>query len=82
MDAASHAIETEQIRRAVEILEQGRGLMFNQLGNYRPPLDALETANKELADRFRELNIAMEKSTLSSEVEKRRVVDGEDRIAR
>ncbi|KAG8885803.1 hypothetical protein FRB97_009509 [Tulasnella sp. 331] len=68
-DAASHAIEKHHLRRAIEILEQGRGLMFNQLGNSQTPLDDLEAVTEELGDRFRELNAAMEQSTLSHEAE-------------
>lgn len=82
MDAASHAIETDQLQGAVEILEQGRALMLTQLGNYRTSLDDLETANKELASRFRELSAAIEQSTLSHGAGQKRVANGEDRIAR
>ncbi|KAG8877655.1 hypothetical protein FRB97_003209 [Tulasnella sp. 331] len=80
VDAASYAIETCQLQSAVEILEQGRGLVFNQLGNYRTPLDDLEAVNRELADQFRELSAAMEQSALSHQAEQKRVVNGEDKI--
>lgn len=56
--------------------------MLNQLRNYRTPLDDLEAVNKELADRFRELNAAMEKSALFRDVGQMRVANGEDNIAR
>ncbi|KAG8877661.1 hypothetical protein FRB97_003215, partial [Tulasnella sp. 331] len=82
VEAASHAIETGHLQSAVEVLEQGRGLMFNQLGNYRTPLDDLEAKNKELADRFRELSAAMKKSTLSHGAGQKRIVEGEDQIVR
>ncbi|KAG8858977.1 hypothetical protein FRB96_004797 [Tulasnella sp. 330] len=81
VDAASHAIKTQRLQSAVEILEQGRGLMFNQAGNYLTPLDNLGVVNKELADGFRELNAAMEQSTFSDESEDERLANGEDKIA-
>ncbi|KAG8858985.1 hypothetical protein FRB96_004805 [Tulasnella sp. 330] len=60
VEAASHAIGTCRLRSAIEMLEQWRGLMFYQLGNYRTPSDDLEAVNKVLSDRLRELNVAME----------------------
>ncbi|KAG8858972.1 hypothetical protein FRB96_004792 [Tulasnella sp. 330] len=81
VDAVSHSIEMGWVQGAVEILEQGKGLMFNQFGTYRTSLDDLEVANKDLADRFRKLNVAMEQSTLSHEADPKRVFNGEDEIA-
>ncbi|KAG8871867.1 hypothetical protein FRB97_008245, partial [Tulasnella sp. 331] len=82
VDAVSFAIEKHQPRLAVELLEQGRGLMFTQLGNYRTSLDHLDAVNKELADRFRILSATMEQNALSSRGGTGIDVNGEDMIAR
>ncbi|EJD03364.1 uncharacterized protein FOMMEDRAFT_85871 [Fomitiporia mediterranea MF3/22] len=55
LDAASYAIEKGQLEQAVEILEQGRGLLWSQLRGLRTPLDQLAEMNEGLADRFRDL---------------------------
>ncbi|KAG8883323.1 hypothetical protein FRB98_003169 [Tulasnella sp. 332] len=64
LDAASHSIEEGQLETAVQLLEQGRGVMFNQLGSYRTPLDDLEEIDRDLAGRFRTLSAAIERSAL------------------
>ncbi|KAG8864580.1 hypothetical protein FRB96_005084 [Tulasnella sp. 330] len=56
--------------------------MFNQLGNSQTPLDDLEAVTEELGDRFRELNAAMEQSTLSHEAEPKGLANRKDKIAR
>ncbi|KAG9036263.1 hypothetical protein FRB95_009411 [Tulasnella sp. JGI-2019a] len=62
-DATSHSITNHQLDTAIEIAERGRALLFTQLGNYRTPLHDLEIRNKELADRFRTLSTALERSS-------------------
>ncbi|KAG8863097.1 hypothetical protein FRB96_009277 [Tulasnella sp. 330] len=64
-DAASLAIEENQPRDAVELLEQGRSLLFNQLGRYRTSLDDLQDTNRELADQFEDLSAKLESSVVS-----------------
>ncbi|KAG9028222.1 hypothetical protein FRB95_006723 [Tulasnella sp. JGI-2019a] len=64
-DATSHAIKEHRLNAAVEIAERGRALLFTHLGNYRTPLDDLEVLNKGLADRFRTLSIALDRSATS-----------------
>ncbi|EJC97787.1 uncharacterized protein FOMMEDRAFT_115125 [Fomitiporia mediterranea MF3/22] len=56
LEAASYAIEKNRLEQAVEILEQGRGLLWSQLRGLRTPLDELAEANRELADRFRDVS--------------------------
>ncbi|KAG8996094.1 hypothetical protein FRB93_000945 [Tulasnella sp. JGI-2019a] len=64
-DATSHAIKKHRLCEAVEIAERGRALLFTQLGSYRTPLDDLEIANKDLADRFRALSTVLDHSATS-----------------
>lgn len=64
-DAAALAIEQEKPRDPVEILEQGRGLLFNQLGRYRTCLDNPQGAHRDLADQFKDLSAQLESSVVS-----------------
>ncbi|KAG9029926.1 hypothetical protein FRB95_004722 [Tulasnella sp. JGI-2019a] len=64
-DATSHAIQKQRPRKAVEIAERGRALLFTQLGNYRTPLNDLEAANKDLANRFLTLSTELDHSATS-----------------
>lgn len=66
VDAASWAIDTHDLEVAVQLLEQGKSMTFNQLGYYRTPMDDLDAVDKKLADRFRDLSAAMELFTLSN----------------
>ncbi|EJD03240.1 uncharacterized protein FOMMEDRAFT_156626 [Fomitiporia mediterranea MF3/22] len=67
MEAASYAIEKNELGQAVEILEQGRGLLWSQLRGLRTPLDQLAEMNKELADRFRNVSRQLEHLATSHE---------------
>ncbi|KAG9037156.1 hypothetical protein FRB95_006710 [Tulasnella sp. JGI-2019a] len=78
VDAASHAIEEGRLETAVQLLEQGRGIMFNQLGNYRTCLDRLEEIDQELASRYRALSTEIEHFALSGS----NTIGGDDIIAR
>ncbi|KAI5117380.1 hypothetical protein M0805_001923 [Coniferiporia weirii] len=52
LEAASCAIEERELTRAVEMLEQGRGLLISSMRGFRTPLDRLSGVDKTLADRF------------------------------
>ncbi|EJC97613.1 uncharacterized protein FOMMEDRAFT_40844, partial [Fomitiporia mediterranea MF3/22] len=65
LDAASYAVEKNQLQQAVEILEQGRGLLWSQLRGLRSPLDQLVETNEELVDRFRNVSRRLEKLATS-----------------
>ncbi|MGP3913486.1 CHAT domain-containing protein [Nonomuraea sp. 10N515B] len=54
-DAAAAAIRTGDTGRALELLEQGRGVMFAQVIGDRAAYDRLRAAAPELADRFGEV---------------------------
>ncbi|EJC97606.1 TPR-like protein [Fomitiporia mediterranea MF3/22] len=66
LDAVAYAIESNRFEEAVEILEQGRGLLWSQMRGFRAPLDRLAETNKELADRFRSVNSQLESLAISS----------------
>ncbi|KAG1862770.1 CHAT domain-containing protein [Suillus subalutaceus] len=56
VDAASCAIRRDDLRRAVELLEQGRGLQWSLASRLRTPLEDLKLASPELALRLSEIN--------------------------
>ncbi|EJC97712.1 uncharacterized protein FOMMEDRAFT_115279 [Fomitiporia mediterranea MF3/22] len=67
LDAASYAAEKSQLEQAIEILEQGRGLLWSQLRGLRHPLDQLAETNGKLADRFRNVSRQLEDLATSHE---------------
>ena len=67
LDAASYAIEKGDLTVAIEILEQGRTLLWSQMRGFRNPLERLSATNKELADRFANCSRRLEALTTSSE---------------
>ncbi|KAG8946134.1 hypothetical protein FRC03_001476, partial [Tulasnella sp. 419] len=68
-DAAAVAIQSQDIKKAVQFLEQGRRLLWAQMGRYRTPLDALKQVNPELADRFSLISNQLEVSATVSRSE-------------
>ncbi|EJD06607.1 TPR-like protein [Fomitiporia mediterranea MF3/22] len=66
-DAASYAIEKNELEQAVEILERGRSLLWSQLRGLRTPLDQLAETNEELAVSFRDVNRRLENLATSHE---------------
>ncbi|KAG8889120.1 hypothetical protein FRB98_005735 [Tulasnella sp. 332] len=80
-DAASWAIEKQDLELAVQVLEQGRGIMFNQLQNYRTPLDELEEVNEKLANHFRTLSFRIEICALSNNTGNNDETASEDAVA-
>ncbi|KAI0251109.1 CHAT domain-containing protein [Lactifluus subvellereus] len=81
MDAASYAIESCAYEEAVEMLEQGRALLWSGMRSLRTPLDHLHEVGNSLADEFTEISQALEaiittthvrdfKRRLSGELEK------------
>ena len=58
-DAFSCAVRHDNLRMAVELLEQGRGILWNQLARFDTPLATLEGQGShgwELANKFMELS--------------------------
>ncbi|KAG1850572.1 CHAT domain-containing protein [Suillus subalutaceus] len=56
VDAASCAIRRDDLRRAVELVEQGRGQQWSLASRLRSPLEDLESTNSYLAHTFSELS--------------------------
>ncbi|KAH8111533.1 TPR-like protein [Phellopilus nigrolimitatus] len=66
-DAASYAIEIGEVAQAVEMLEQGRALIWSQLRGFRTPIEQLREVNKGLADKFLTTSRELESLATSSE---------------
>ncbi|KAH8103699.1 CHAT domain-containing protein [Phellopilus nigrolimitatus] len=66
-DAASYAIEIGEVAQAVEMLEQGRALIWSQLRSFRTPIEQLKEVNEGLADRFLTTSRELESLATSSE---------------
>ncbi|KAG1807942.1 CHAT domain-containing protein, partial [Suillus variegatus] len=56
VDAASCAIRHENLRRAVELVEQGRGQQWSLASQLRTPLEDLESISPEVARKFLQLS--------------------------
>ncbi|KAG2145206.1 CHAT domain-containing protein [Suillus clintonianus] len=56
VDAASCAVRSNDLQRAVELLEQGRGQQWSLASRLRTPLEDLESASPQLAQRLAELS--------------------------
>ncbi|KAG2364434.1 CHAT domain-containing protein [Suillus spraguei] len=56
VDAASYAIRHDDLRQAVELLEQGRGQQWSLASRLRTPLEDLKFASPELAHKLSEIN--------------------------
>ncbi|KAG1828839.1 CHAT domain-containing protein [Suillus variegatus] len=68
MDAASCALRSGDVRRAVELLEQGRTITWTQMARLRTPLDSLQTCGDHavaLMKRFRDLSSLLDKPSVS-----------------
>ncbi|KAG8884206.1 hypothetical protein FRB97_004985 [Tulasnella sp. 331] len=61
-DAAAVALGSERPQRAVELLEQGRGIVFAHLFRCRTALDDLQAASPRLAAEFATLSTRLEDS--------------------
>ncbi|KAG1799048.1 CHAT domain-containing protein [Suillus plorans] len=68
VDAASCALRSGDVRRAVELLEQGRTIIWTQMARLRTPLDSLQTRGDHavaLMKRFRDLSSLLDKPRAS-----------------
>ncbi|KAG1724862.1 CHAT domain-containing protein [Suillus lakei] len=64
VDAASCALRSGDVRRAVELLEQGRTVIWTQMTRLRTPLDNLQTHGDHtvaLREKFRDLSSLLDK---------------------
>ena len=64
-DATHVAIRAGNPKRAVELLEQGRGLLWSRLNHYQYPLDQLQDAEPMLAKKYEELSKKLENLAIS-----------------
>ncbi|KAI0027844.1 CHAT domain-containing protein, partial [Vararia minispora EC-137] len=62
-DAVSVAIQTGNLSRAVEWLEEGRSVVWGQLLQLRSPVDSLRTHHPDLADNLQSLSRDLEDSS-------------------
>ncbi|KAG1791595.1 uncharacterized protein HD556DRAFT_1520162 [Suillus plorans] len=65
VDAASCALRSGDVPRAVELLEQGRTIIWTQMARLRTPLDSLQTHGDHaviLMKRFRDLSSLLDKT--------------------
>ncbi|KAI0252428.1 CHAT domain-containing protein [Lactifluus subvellereus] len=60
MDAASCAIGAGAYQEAVEMLEQGRSLLWSSMRSLRTPLEHLRAVDQGMADHFAEISNALE----------------------
>ena len=67
LDAASSSINGGEFKSAIELLEQGRAVLWSKLRGYRHPLDKLRTIDRELFDRFKTLSGQLECLSMSVE---------------
>ncbi|KAG2136389.1 CHAT domain-containing protein [Suillus clintonianus] len=59
VDAASCAIRSHDLQRAVELVEQGRGQQWSMSSRLRTPLDDIKSASPPLADKLSELSMRL-----------------------
>ncbi|KAF7979121.1 hypothetical protein HWV62_43339 [Athelia sp. TMB] len=67
MSAAAHAIEQGQPNKAVEMLEQGRAMLWSNFRGYRQPVDAVLQVDAALAHRFKATSEQLEALATSSQ---------------
>jgi len=63
--AASSAIERGQLEIAVELLDQGRAILWSKMRGYRHPLEKLRESNAKLADEFERISRELEHHVMS-----------------
>ena len=66
-DAASAAIDADDLETAVELLEQGRTILWSKMKGYRYLLDPLRQINRHLADALKDISVQLEQLALSME---------------
>ena len=66
LNFASYLIQKRQLEQAIEILEQGRSLLWSEMRGLRTSADLLRAANPHLAGRFTAINQELEILTTSA----------------
>ncbi|KAF7979138.1 hypothetical protein HWV62_43373 [Athelia sp. TMB] len=67
MSAAAHAIRQGQPEKAIEMLEQGRSMLWSNIRGYREPVEGVRQVNAALADRFKSTSEQLEALATSSQ---------------
>ncbi|KAG9022017.1 hypothetical protein FRB95_000996 [Tulasnella sp. JGI-2019a] len=62
-EATSYALQKSLPVMAIELLEQGRSILYSQLGKYHTSLIDLEAVNPKLANQFKVLSMRLEDTT-------------------
>ena len=70
-EAAAAACEVEKYETALEWLEQGRLIVWNQLSSLRTPADALRVKDASLADALTHVSIALEHASTGNSAMRR-----------
>ena len=65
LDYASYHIHTGHLEKAIETLEQGRGLLWSEMRRLRTSIDQIRLADSDLADKFSTVNRELETLTLT-----------------
>ncbi|KAG1790422.1 CHAT domain-containing protein [Suillus plorans] len=68
VDAASCAIRRDNLRQAVELVEQGRGQQWSLASRLRTPVEDLESANPTLAHNYLQLSKLVSNAAQSSAI--------------
>jgi CHAT domain-containing protein len=66
LDYASYQVQQGQVKEAIEILEQGRGLVWSEMRGFRTSIDQLCAVNSHLAEEFAAVNRELEVLTTSA----------------
>lgn len=69
-DAASFAAEKGYMEKAVEMLEQGRGLLWSQMRGFRTSFDNLAKVDPSLADRLKDITRQLDALSTSSDIQR------------
>ncbi|KAJ7038957.1 CHAT domain-containing protein [Mycena alexandri] len=64
-EAAASAIEEGRLDTAVELLEQGRTMLWSRMRGYRHPINDLRAVNTSLADQFQTASAELEHTALA-----------------
>jgi CHAT domain-containing protein len=66
LNFASYHIRAGQLERAIEVLEQGRALLWSEMRGLHTSIDQLRADEPELVDQFNAVNQKLEKLTTST----------------
>ena len=66
LDYASYEIQQTQVKKAIEVLEQGRGLVWSEMRGFRTSINRLWVVDSHLAKEFASTNRKLEELTTST----------------